>query len=106
MHQAGEWKEERNAESSCATEAGAYPRVQRFRRDRHMTARPVEVSRQAINASTVGVDTRPEVRGKFIYAGDEKLYVRGVTYGTFRPHADGSEYGNPHTVEQDFIQMA
>ena len=23
--------------------------------------------------------------GKSIFLGDEKLYVRGVTYGTFRP---------------------
>jgi len=25
------------------------------------------------------------VRGKFIYCGGEKLFIRGVTYGTFRP---------------------
>ena len=31
------------------------------------------------------VKRRPEVRGKFIFVGEEKLYVRGVTYGTFRP---------------------
>ena len=30
---------------------------------------------------------RPRVAGKFLFAGDEKLYVRGVTYGTFRPDA-------------------
>ena len=29
--------------------------------------------------------TRVEVRGKFLFANGEKLYLRGVTYGTFRP---------------------
>ena len=35
---------------------------------------------------------RPTAHGKFLFAGDRKLYVRGVTYGTFRPNADGDEY--------------
>jgi len=38
---------------------------------------------------------RPSVRGKFFFAGDQKLYLRGVTYGTFRPLADGSEVPRP-----------
>ncbi len=48
---------------------------------------------------------RPRVRGKFIFVGEEKLYVRGTTYGTFRPAEDGSEY-EPEIVEGDFSQMA
>jgi O-antigen biosynthesis protein len=48
---------------------------------------------------------RPQPRGKFLYVGDEKLYVRGVTYGTFRPVADDGEY-DASTVERDFAQMA
>jgi hypothetical protein len=28
---------------------------------------------------------RPKVQGKFLFVGDEKLWIRGVTYGTFRP---------------------
>ena len=50
-------------------------------------------------------DQRPCVRGKFIFAGREKLYVRGVTYGPFRPDADGSEYHDPRTVARDFALM-
>jgi ABC-type multidrug transport system fused ATPase/permease subunit/GT2 family glycosyltransferase len=46
------------------------------------------------------------VEGKFFYAGRHKLYLRGVTYGTFRPGADGSEYGTPDRVEMDFAAMA
>jgi GT2 family glycosyltransferase len=49
---------------------------------------------------------RPCVGGKFIYVGGEKLYVRGVTYGTFRPQEDGNEYPDPDVVERDFAQMA
>jgi O-antigen biosynthesis protein len=55
--------------------------------------------------------SRPVVRGKFLYAGDEKLYLRGVTYGPFRPEAAGtefagSEYHTPEVVDRDFSQMA
>jgi len=49
---------------------------------------------------------RPKVQGKFLFVGDEKLWIRGVTYGTFRPDADGNEYHDPETVEYDFAQMA
>ena len=35
---------------------------------------------------------RPRVCGKFIYAGSDKLYIRGVTYGPFRPDENGNEY--------------
>ena len=49
--------------------------------------------------------TRPHVRGKFLYAGDRKLYVRGVTYGTFRPgRRRDAEYGDELTVERDFAR--
>ena len=51
-------------------------------------------------------DRRPAVRGKFVFAGAEKLYIRGVTYGPFRPDENGNEYGDPRIVEQDFARMA
>src|SRR5207247_398613 len=49
---------------------------------------------------------RPAVRGKFLSAGDRKLYVRGVTYGAFRPDAHGNEYWDRDLIERDFAQMA
>src|SRR5947207_2346931 len=49
---------------------------------------------------------RPRVQGKFIFVGDKKLYVRGVTYGTFRPNEQGEEFPAPEVVECDFAQMA
>src|SRR5438552_16186423 len=36
------------------------------------------------------IEARPSARGKFVFVGDDKLYVRGVPYGTFRPDEDGS----------------
>jgi len=52
------------------------------------------------------VRVRPQVRGKFILAGQETLFVRGVTYGAFRPDARGREYHEPDIIDRDFAQMA
>ncbi len=49
---------------------------------------------------------RPRPRGKFLWVGEEKLYVRGVTYGTFRPGIDGAAFPSPRVVEQDFSLMS
>lgn len=49
---------------------------------------------------------RPSVGGKFVFSGAEKLYLRGVTYGPFRPEADGCEYHTPAVAERDFALMA
>ncbi len=49
---------------------------------------------------------RPSAGGKFVFVSGQKLYVRGVTYGTFRPQEDGHEYPLPAVVEQDFATMA
>lgn len=50
--------------------------------------------------------SRTRVCGKFLYAGGEKFYVRGVTYGTFRDSADGGQFPERETVGRDFAQMA
>ena len=49
---------------------------------------------------------RPKVAGKFLYVGQEKLWVRGVTYGAFRPDARGNEYHDLKIIRRDFAQMA
>jgi GT2 family glycosyltransferase len=46
------------------------------------------------------------VRGKFLFAKGEKLYVRGVTYGTFRPDGTGNSFGDPEQAESDLAWMA
>ena len=52
-----------------------------------------------------GTGTRVEARGKFLFANGQKLYLRGVTYGTFRPQADGTMFPSPEVVEADFRGM-
>ena len=49
---------------------------------------------------------RPTVRGKFFFVGQDKLYVRGTTYGTFRPNAEGELYPSPVIVDRDFARIA
>jgi len=48
---------------------------------------------------------RPRAGGKFLFVGEEKLWVRGVTYGTFRPRDDGDDYPDEATLQQDFAAM-
>jgi GT2 family glycosyltransferase len=50
-------------------------------------------------------DDRPEVAGKFFRRGGEKLYLRGITYGPFRPGDDGVPYRRA-AAEQDFARIA
>ncbi|MEW6753334.1 MAG: glycosyltransferase [Candidatus Latescibacterota bacterium] len=46
------------------------------------------------------------MRGKFLFVGDDKLYVRGATYGPFRPQPDGGQYHTPEVARRDFATMA
>jgi glycosyltransferase involved in cell wall biosynthesis len=52
-----------------------------------------------------GAGHRPRVAGRFLYAGDEKLWVRGVTYGTFRPRFAGDDGYIATVVDADFARM-
>lgn len=59
-----------------------------------------------IRPEPLSMAVRPRAAGKFIFLGDEKLYVRGATYGAFRPDADGNEFHNEAVIERDFALMA
>ncbi len=61
-----------------------------------------DVRREARKASTARVTTE----GKFLRAGDERLFVKGVTYGTFAPDQDGYQFPPLTQVSADFRQMA
>ncbi len=52
-----------------------------------------------------GFEQRPRVGGKFLFVGDQKLWVRGVTYGTFGPQPNGEDYPPDEVLEQDFAAM-
>lgn len=47
---------------------------------------------------------RIRARGKFLFS-DEKLYIRGVTYGSFRPDRDGVPFPAREIVNDDFSFM-
>src|SRR5207253_2686609 len=64
-----------------------------------------DAARGAAPISIPGL-ARPQARGKFIFAGDAKFYVRGVTYGAFRPDASGREYQEVDVIERDLALMA
>jgi GT2 family glycosyltransferase len=46
------------------------------------------------------------VRGKFLFAGDQKLFIKGVTYGAFEPDDQKREYQNLGQIERDFAAMS
>ena len=60
----------------------------------------------AVSTFTAKGAVRPNIQGKFIFLDRQKLYLRGVTYGTFRPDSNGDEFPTPARVRQDFAQMA
>jgi hypothetical protein len=44
--------------------------------------------------------------GKFLTVGGEKLYVRGVTYGTFRENGDGQPFPTREaTIKDEGIEL-
>ena len=65
-----------------------------------------EVVRDAAIGELGCAAARPDPRGKFLFRGREKLYVRGVTYGTFRPNDEGQEFHDRQVVATDFAAMA
>lgn len=46
------------------------------------------------------------VKGKFLYQGAQKFYIKGVTYGTFRPDVNGIQFPPKAILEKDFSLMA
>jgi len=71
------------------------------------TLKPPDVifSPSSFTARPRGSFTRPEVRGKFLYLGEEKFFVRGVTYGAFAPNSSGEQFPEPEDVAKDFSLM-
>jgi GT2 family glycosyltransferase len=64
------------------------------------------VLERALVPVSARMEVRPTIRGKFLFAGDEKFYVRGVTYGAFHPNENGNEFHNLKVIEDDFALMA
>jgi O-antigen biosynthesis protein len=48
---------------------------------------------------------RVNVGGKFFRNGEEKFYIKGVTYGPFSPNAAGQPFASVERTTQDLIQV-
>ncbi len=65
------------------------------------------MSRTSRERYVPAVADRPIARGKSLFLGDEKLYVKGVTYGTFGdPDGSSGGFPEPQSVRRDFESMA
>ncbi|CAN5649766.1 hypothetical protein BH09PLA1_BH09PLA1_32690 [soil metagenome] len=51
------------------------------------------------------VTNRVRRDGKFFRLGNQKFYVKGVTYGPFEPNADGDPFPSPDQAQRDFTQI-
>ncbi len=67
---------------------------------------PVLIEELPKSVASPSRHARPAVRGKFIFTGESKLHVRGVTYGTFAPDAEGHQFPSREIVERDFALMS
>src|SRR5437016_8375504 len=55
--------------------------------------------------SSDGIFGRLKPRGKFLYSGDQKVYLKGVAYGAFPPNSQGHQFPEKAGVDQDFRLM-
>ena len=51
------------------------------------------------------MEQKVSVKGKFLYLNNEKFFVKGVTYGTFNPDNEGSQFPTADIIEKDFSMM-
>jgi glycosyltransferase involved in cell wall biosynthesis len=49
--------------------------------------------------------TRVRPAAKFFFEGDKKFFVKGITYGPFKPDAEDNYLGRPEQVEADLTLM-
>jgi len=54
----------------------------------------------------VGQPGSIRVSGKFFFAGDQKHFVKGVTYGPFAQRSHGTQFPEPMMVDEDFALMS
>ena len=54
---------------------------------------------------TQTTNSRIQPKAKFFFDGEKKFFVKGVTYGPFKPDADGNYVGRPERVDADLVLM-
>ena len=70
-----------------------------------MQARAVAFPPSGGNQARSLSSERLEARGKFFFAGSEKVLLKGVTYGPFAPAESGDQFPDPKTVDADLALM-
>src|SRR5206468_9064652 len=68
---------------------------------------PHQTSRDASTPLDMTKTPNSRIRpaAKFFFEQDKKFFVKGVTYGPFKPDADGNYLGRPEQVEMDLALM-
>lgn len=66
----------------------------------------IEATQQGPQEIAYATGERVGIKGKFLVCGQHKFYIKGVTYGTFRPDEDGNQYPVAEIVARDFAAMA
>ncbi|MEI7776601.1 MAG: glycosyl transferase, partial [Verrucomicrobiota bacterium] len=64
-------------------------------------------ARLQMSVSTISTPALEPIRvqAKFFFEGDKKWFLKGVTYGPFKPNADGDYMSTPEQAARDFAQM-
>lgn len=63
---------------------------------------PGDSQRRSISETDLA---RPHTSGRFLVVNGSRFWVKGVTYGTFRPNEDGEPYPSRQKVREDFTRM-
>src|SRR5947208_8925798 len=72
----------------------------------HQACKVSQLAKVPASEGLAQVRVRPRVSGKSLFIGDRKFYIKVVTYRTFRPDAQGSQFPDRKTVQCDFHLMA
>ena len=71
---------------------------------------PVTPPQAELSSAIIGTNqtsiTRPRVVGKFIHIAGQKFYIKGVSYGAFKPDVYKREFQDSAQIEHDFALMA
>jgi O-antigen biosynthesis protein len=58
-----------------------------------------------LGTAAVSAGLRIGAAAKFFFEGDRKFFVKGITYGPFKPDAEGNFFGRPDQLELDLRLM-
>ena len=78
----------------------------RQRREYLTVSTALQADPELLRAGTPAAAGRVVADGKFLRVGEERFLIKGVTYGTFAPDANGYQFPSDTQVAEDFRLMA